>query len=123
MAVNVELTAEEWRRRYEKEREIAQKLKVIVQQQEAELARWRVGENVPESERSRLKLKNVTLAAAGDDSPVHSASPGVAMGTAHVAMPTGTPSPAPTPVQARAFEEERTRLCQQLDEKVSVSSC
>ena len=126
MAVNVELTAEEWRRRFEKEREISQKLKVIVQQQEAELARWRAGESVPEAERSKLKIKAVVVPTVEDSSTAARAqggglgvnsSPGVGLAT-----PTATPIATPTPVQTRAFEEERTRLCQQLDEKVGRNS-
>ena len=121
VAVNIELTAEEWRRRYEKEHDVTQKLKVIVQQYEVELGKWRSGETVPEKERVHLKLKNVTLSAAADDSPVHGASFGSVdtMATTQVTTPTtGTPSATPTLAHTRAFEEERARLCQQLDEKV-----
>jgi kinesin family protein 5 len=115
VAVNVELTAEEWRRRFEKERETSQKLKFIVQQQVAELARWRAGESVPESERSRLKLKAV-VAPTTVEEPVAVAAQG-ALGVNIPAAGSATPTATPTPVQTRAFEEERTRLCQQLDEK------
>ena len=121
----MELTAEEWRRRFEKEHEIAQKLRLVIQQQEAELARWRAGESVPEGERSRLKLKNVVLSAATEDTPSVGAqsSPPVTLPLAipslQMTTPTVTPSVTPTPGQTRAFEEERSRLCQQLDEKVS----
>ena len=47
VAVNVELTAEEWRRRYEKMKDSNQKLRLIIEKYEAELARWRAGESVP----------------------------------------------------------------------------
>lgn len=113
------MTAEEWRRRFEKERELLQKLKLIIQQQEAELTRWRAGESVPESERTKLKVKAV--APVAEDLPVTVAAQG-ALGVnapgVGLATPTATPSVTPTPAQTRAFEEERTRLCQQLDEKV-----
>ncbi|CAI8013143.1 Kinesin heavy chain [Geodia barretti] len=120
VAVNVELTAEEWRRRFEKERETSQKLKFIVQQQDAELARWRAGESVPESERSRLKMKAVVAPTTAGESPAAVTAQGalgVNIPAAGLATPTATPIATPTPVQTRAFEEERTRLCQQLDEK------
>ena len=39
VAVNVELTAEEWRRRFEKERANNQKLRALVERCEAELVR------------------------------------------------------------------------------------
>ena len=45
---------------------------------------------------------------------------GVNIPAAGLATPTATPIATPTPVQTRAFEEERTRLCQQLDEKVGI---
>ena len=128
VAVNVELTAEEWRRRFEKEHEIAQKLRLVVQQQEAELVRWRAGESVPEAERSRLKLKNVVMSAASavEDAPpvgMQSSSPAtlqLATPSLQMTTPTVTPSATPTPAQTRVFEEERSRLCQQLDEKVQM---
>ena len=44
VTVNEELTAEEWKRRYEKEKEKNSKLKVILAKMEAELQAWRNGE-------------------------------------------------------------------------------
>ena len=41
--VNEELTAEEWKRRYEKERDKNARMKGIIERYEAELARWRSG--------------------------------------------------------------------------------
>lgn len=109
VAVNVELTAEEWRRRYEKMKDSNQKLRLIIEKYEAELARWRAGESVPEAEQqSSLKLRDISTVQTMDDSL--SSLPPSSRG------PTPT---MPTPVDVRAFEAERTKLCQQLDEKVT----
>ena len=43
VTVNIELTAEEWRNRYEKEKEKVTKLRTQLQATEAELRRWRGG--------------------------------------------------------------------------------
>lgn len=50
VVVNEELTAEEWKRRYEREKEKVARLRQYLQSQEAELKRWRAGDRVPDSE-------------------------------------------------------------------------
>jgi len=47
VSVNEELTAEEWKRRYEKEKEKNTKLKAILAKLEAELQAWRNGKCSP----------------------------------------------------------------------------
>lgn len=118
MAVNVELTAEEWRRRYEKMKDSNQKLRLIIEKYEAELARWRAGESVPEGEQqSSLKLRDISTVQTMDDS-LSSLPPSSPLMT-----PRGPTPTMPAPVDVRAFETERTKLCQQLDEKVTITHC
>jgi kinesin family protein 5 len=58
VVINEELTAEEWKRRYEKERDKVSQLRGILQKMEFELKRWRCGEKIQETEWSSLSVNS-----------------------------------------------------------------
>uniref|UniRef100_A0AAG5DWW2 Kinesin-like protein n=1 Tax=Anopheles atroparvus TaxID=41427 RepID=A0AAG5DWW2_ANOAO len=110
VCVNEELTAEEWKRRYEREKEKNNKLKGKIEKLEAELARWRAGETVNLEE--QLDLQQDAMEASTPNVEVLLAQP--------VDLPVpATPGGGGLPLSAErdTLEVERERLYQQLDEK------
>lgn len=112
VCVNEELTAEEWKRRYEREKEKAARLKGKVEKLEAELSRWRQGETVkPEEQVSLVEGPDVTtpitMSIEGkiDDGPMP-ATPGGSLMAGSLSNE-----------ERQKLEEERERLYQQLDDK------
>ncbi|KAJ8973634.1 hypothetical protein NQ317_011963 [Molorchus minor] len=114
VCVNEELTAEEWKRRYEREKEKVARLKGRVEKLEEELNRWRSGETVTVEE--QVNLNDLSDAA----------TPVSAMEESTISEKPSGPLPA-TPAlmigstlgveERNKLELERERLYQQLDEK------
>ncbi|XP_070567083.1 kinesin heavy chain-like isoform X2 [Ptychodera flava] len=99
VTVNVELTAEEWKRRYEKERQKNDKLRHQLTKLENELKRWRSGESVPTNEQMN------------DDDQLEDLIPDK--------KPVSNDIAALSSEERAKFEEERSQLYEQLDEKDS----
>ncbi|KAK1797646.1 hypothetical protein P4O66_008012, partial [Electrophorus voltai] len=99
VSVNMELTAEEWKKKYDKEKEKSRGLKIIIQRLENELKRWRKGETVPiEEQHNRKESKNAEATPIID-----------------------TLAPPPQPLsdpEKTQYEELINSLYQQLDDKV-----
>lgn len=104
-SVNLELTAEQWKKKYEKEKEKTKAQKETIAKLEAELSRWRNGENVPETE--RLAGGDSALGAElCEETPVNDNSSIVV----RIA-----------PEERQKYEEEIRRLYKQLDDKVKAA--
>lgn len=105
--VNEVLTAEEWKRRYEKERDKAIKLKGQLSRAEVELNRWRGGEAVPRDEQLNVRDQDVSnLSESVQDLNIYQ--------TAQLA---GSFSQQMSQEERMRIEEMRARLYAQLDDK------
>lgn len=131
--VNEELTAEEWKRRYERERDKVNKLKQYFTRVDSELSRWRSGESVsPEEQLSLKDLESNTLSMSESVQNLSSvANSSMTHGSSSASLPAAGPATGPhvgsflslgttdslSNEERMKFEEERTRLYAQLDEK------
>lgn len=122
VVVNEELTAEEWKRRYEREKEKVARLKAQLAEAENELNRWRKGERVPETEwlnlaavtTSNLPIPSDTLSPSASDSALGSLDRSISVPPVQLLT---SSIGAITDADRKKYEEERATLYQQLDEK------
>jgi len=106
VCVNEELTAEEWKRRYEKEKEKNARLKGIIERYEAELAKWRGGESVSEEDRVAMAADSLSSSSSTHNLPSFTPVAGVA-----------GPGGAVSDEDRARWEAEKQALYLQLDDK------
>ncbi|XP_035401458.1 kinesin-1 heavy chain isoform X2 [Anser cygnoides] len=107
VCVNVELTAEQWKKKYEKEKEKNKTLRNTIQWLENELNRWRNGETVPVDEQFDKEKANLEAFAVDKDITIVNDKPATTIGV------TGNFTDA----ERRKCEEEIAKLYKQLDDK------
>ncbi|XP_034350485.1 kinesin heavy chain [Arvicanthis niloticus] len=100
VSVNLELTAEEWKKKYEKEKDKNKALKSVIQHLEMELNRWRNGEAVPEDE--QISAKDQKNLEPCDNTPI---------------IDNITPVVDGISAEKEKYDEEITSLYRQLDDK------
>ncbi|XP_040103983.1 kinesin-1 heavy chain isoform X4 [Oryx dammah] len=107
VCVNVELTAEQWKKKYEREKEKNKTLRNTIQWLENELNRWRNGETVPVDEQFDKEKANLEAFAVDKDITITNDKPAATIGV------TGNFTDA----ERRKCEEEIAKLYKQLDDK------
>ncbi|XP_032993526.1 kinesin heavy chain isoform X2 [Lacerta agilis] len=100
-SVNLELTAEQWKKKFEKEKEKNKVLKETIAKLEAELGRWRNGENVPETE--QLSDDEKAVPDTCDEMPVNDNNSSIVIRISDE--------------ERHKYEEEIRKLYKQLDDK------
>ncbi|KAB0405594.1 hypothetical protein E2I00_016410 [Balaenoptera physalus] len=112
VCVNVELTAEQWKKKYEREKEKNKTLRNTIQWLENELNRWRNGETVPIDEQFDKEKANLEAFAVDKDITITNDKPAATIGV------TGNF----TDSERRKCEEEIAKLYKQLDDKLLAST-
>ena len=112
--VNEELTAEEWKRRWEKEKDKVNRLKSHVTRMEQELNKWRSGDAVSTDEQFNLRdLESSTLSLSESVQNLNTTLPQLPSNVNFTAV-----GYEPLSSEERMkFQEEQARLYAQLDEK------
>ncbi|XP_075881385.1 kinesin heavy chain [Nelusetta ayraudi] len=120
VTVNLELTAEQWKKKYEKEKEKNRSMKEAMQKLEAELSRWRRGEDVV-LEPLSPETDDASLAPAGSEEPLLDlCSPCTPCTPCTPCSPCSFASSIVVHIseeERQKYEEEIRKLYKQLDEK------
>ncbi|XP_034561676.1 kinesin-1 heavy chain-like isoform X2 [Notolabrus celidotus] len=109
VTLNVELTAEQWKKKYEKEKEKNKTLKTTVTWLENELNRWRSGENVPAEE--QFDKKKATAEVQALDTALNNDK------TAPQPMLSSLPGVKLTDAEKGKYEGEMAKLYKEMDDK------
>ncbi|CAF0783741.1 unnamed protein product [Rotaria sp. Silwood1] len=117
VTVNEELTAEEWKRRWEKEREKVARLKGQLSRAEMELERWRQGETVTKDEQINLHEADETLPVTQSMTSLSTVTTSVLSPTSSVVNAASVGNLDLRSANVDEWEKERSTLYQQLDEK------
>ncbi|XP_076808076.1 kinesin heavy chain-like isoform X2 [Clavelina lepadiformis] len=111
---NVELTAEQWRKKYEKEREKSKHFVNTIAHLEKELAKWRNGETVPPEDQVNTKNRD-SLIPLVDNQPLAAAAL-IANTTTQIATIPSSDSIV-TSATTDSIDDERNNLYKMLDDK------
>ncbi|CAK6952678.1 kinesin heavy chain [Scomber scombrus] len=115
VSVNLELTAEQWKKKYEKEKEKNRSMKETIQRLEAELNHWKNGEAVVMLEQLREGSEEVPLVPPESEEPVHDiCSPCTPCSPCSVASSIVVHI---SEEERQKYEEEIRKLYKQLDDK------
>merc|ERR1719340_199051 len=108
VGINEELTAEEWKKRYEKEKAKNGVMKKKIEQLEEELKRWRAGQSVSADEQLNLADLGMEDSVALPSSQLKLDKPTAVLdlGTSQISLE-----------ERNKLQEERERMYQMLDEK------
>ncbi|KAF4084948.1 hypothetical protein AMELA_G00111860 [Ameiurus melas] len=106
VTVNVELTAEQWKKKYEKEKEKNKTLRNTITWLENELNRWRNGETVPIDEQFDKEKANAEVLALDNT-----------MNNDKIASTPNIPGVRLTDTEREKCEAELAKLYKQLDDK------
>lgn len=145
MTVNIELTAEQWKQKYEREKEKNKTLRNTITWLENELNRWRNGEAVVESFLSAVyvRMRETTLLpstehtfscpSSGESVPVEEQFDKEKANAEVLALDNiindkaastpNVPGVRLTDVEKDKCEAELAKLYKQLDDKVRLSTC